>query len=173
MTKRRLPPLPACAVLAAMTSLAACGGEEVVQNTIQEDAAIPPSGTDVPVLPKTEPTEDDGQGETPDAQAGTGALPPPGAFRFVGLWATEADLCADTAWHFTREGLETPAGSVCKFVNATPVGGGYDISARCVAEGPPVDDNLKIRFAESAQAMLFEAESIADAGLIYCGASSR
>src|SRR3546814_5784851 len=131
MTKRRFV-MPACAVHATMTSVAAGGGEEVVQNTIQVDASMPPSGADVPVLPEPEPTEANGQGATPDAQAGAGdsLLPPPGAFRFVGLWATEADLFADTAWRFTRESLETPAGSVCKFVNATPMSGGYDIDRK-------------------------------------------
>ena len=113
-----------------------------------------------------------GAGVDPEAFAPR-PLPPPGAFRFVGLWAAEAGMCGGQAWRFTRETMETPAGSVCKFVNATPMDGGYDISARCVAEGPPVDDMLKIRFAESAQAMLFEAGSIADAGLVYCGALDR
>ena len=48
------------------------------------------------------------------------------------------------------------------------VHGGFDIAARCTAEGPPTDDTLEIRFAESAGAMLFESSVIADAGLIRC-----
>src|SRR3546814_7221587 len=115
MTKRRLF-MPACAVLATMTSLAACGGEAVVQNTIQEDASMPPSGADVPVLPEPEPTEANGQGATHDAHAGAGdsLLPPTGAFRFVGLWATEADLYPATARRITLESQETPHGQVVK-----------------------------------------------------------
>jgi hypothetical protein len=48
------------------------------------------------------------------------------------------------------------------------VPGGYDIAARCTSEGPPVDDLLELRFAQSARAMLFESRSIADAGLERC-----
>ena len=173
MTKSAFPLLSA---LAAMTSISACGGAQAPDNAAepagdlaQQNAAIavPPSETDAPPPPPTAAgrnTEQEGVGNASDHR-----LPPPGAFRFVGLWAAEEDMCDGQAWRFTRESMETPAGSVCKFVNAVPVAGGYDISARCTSEGPPVDDNLKIRFAESAQAMLFEAESIADAGLIYCG----
>jgi hypothetical protein len=64
--------------------------------------------------------------------------------------------------------LRTPAGSVCAFSEVKAVPGGYDIAATCTAEGPPAKDMLKIRFAESARAMLFESRSIADAGLIAC-----
>lgn len=78
-------------------------------------------------------------------------------------------MCTDKAWRFTATSLRTPAGSACTFGQVTPVGGGYDIAATCTAEGPAVADTLKIRFAESAKAMLFESDSIADAGLIYCG----
>ena len=46
--------------------------------------------------------------------------------------------------------------------------GGFDIAAACTAEGPRTDDRLEIRFAESAGAMLFESNVIADAGLIRC-----
>ena len=49
---------------------------------------------------------------------------------------------------------------------------GYDIVAPCTAEGPETDDAIEIRFAESARAMLFESDAIADAGLVYCGRSS-
>src|SRR3546814_19790990 len=128
MTKRRLF-MPACAVLATMTSLAACGGEEVVQNTIQEDASMPPSGADVPVLPEPEPTEANGQGATPDAPAGAGdsLLPQPGAFRSVGPWATASDLSAHTAWRFPRDRHETTPVSVYNSVKPTPLRGGSPI----------------------------------------------
>lgn len=177
MSKLIIPYLPATTLLAVMASLAACGGGET-DNAVQPvdemagqngAISIPVSESDVPSPAESGEVEGDEQGESGATGDGTNALPPPGAFRFVGMWAAEADMCDGQAWRFTRESMETPAGSVCKFVNATPVAGGYDISARCVAEGPPVDDMLNIRFAESAQAMLFEAENIADAGLIYCG----
>lgn len=89
-------------------------------------------------------------------------------FRYIGRWAVEERLCATTAWRFTKSSLHTPAGSVCKFGEVRDVPGGYDIAARCTSEGPPVQDTLKLRFAESAQAMLFESESIASTGLTKC-----
>lgn len=88
--------------------------------------------------------------------------------RFVGLWAAEERLCADTAWRFTERELTTPAGSVCRFTDVDEVPGGYDIAARCTAEAPERDDILELRFPESAGGMLFESDSIADAGLVRC-----
>jgi hypothetical protein len=110
---------------------------------------------------------DDSEGA--DDQAGT-SLPPPGdGLRFVGQWASKAENCGDLAWRFTADRLETPAGSVCTFTDVKAVPGGYDIAASCTAEAPPRDDTLEIRFAESAKAMLFESNTIADAGLVFCG----
>lgn len=104
----------------------------------------------------------------PDA---LGALPPADREpRFLGRWAASEELCADRAWRFTAGGLKTPAGSACRFDKVAKVPGGYDIEARCTAEGPERAERITLRFAESARAMLFEAEGIADAGLVYCGA---
>ena len=88
--------------------------------------------------------------------------------RFVGRWAAEERLCAGTAWRFSESGLRTPAGSVCRFTDVREVPGGYDISARCTAEAPEQADTLRLRFPESAGGMLFESDSIADAGLVRC-----
>ncbi len=88
--------------------------------------------------------------------------------RYVGRWATDPADCADRAWRFTEEELHTPAGSVCRFTQVRPVADGYDIDARCTAEGPEQADRIRIRFAESAGAMLFESDAIADAGLEQC-----
>jgi hypothetical protein len=92
----------------------------------------------------------------------------PAAYRFVGRWATEARNCRTLAWRFTATSLSTPAGSRCSFTRVTEVPGGYDVAARCTAEGPVVRDTLKLRFAESAKALLFDSHSIADAGLVRC-----
>ncbi len=101
---------------------------------------------------------------------GYGALPPDDrALRFVGRWATEVRGCESAAWRFTADRMETPAGSACTFRDVTPVDGGYDIAARCTAEAPERDDNIRLRFDEEAGAMRFESESVADAGLVYCG----
>lgn len=97
-------------------------------------------------------------------------LPPPlgGTPRFVGRWAAEEALCARAAWRFTGERLRTPAGAVCRFESVAEVPGGYSIGARCTAEGPEREDRLEIRFAESANAMLFDSQSVAAAGLVRC-----
>jgi hypothetical protein len=88
--------------------------------------------------------------------------------RFVGRWAVGEDFCADTAWRFTARELTTPAGAVCRFTAVREVPGGYDVAARCTAEAPERDDILKVRFPQSAGGMLFESETIADAGLVRC-----
>ena len=99
-----------------------------------------------------------------------GDLPPAGqGVRFVGKWAADQESCESAAWQFTETSLSTPAGSSCSFNRVTEVPGGYDVEATCTAEGPPTADTLKIRFAESAKAMLFDSKSIADTGLVFCG----
>ena len=99
-----------------------------------------------------------------------GALPPQDATpRFVGQWAADLKSCQSKAWHFTATALRTPAGSNCGFNRITQVPGGYDIDATCTAEGPPRSETLKIRFAESAQAMLLSSKTLADTGLVFCG----
>lgn len=89
------------------------------------------------------------------------------AYRFIGRWATDERTCG-APWRFTATSLKTPAGAVCAFTKVTDVPGGYDIAARCTAEGPATDDKLELRFAESARALLFESRTIADAGLVRC-----
>ena len=89
-------------------------------------------------------------------------------YRFIGRWAANVGNCSSKAWRFTATSLNTPAGSQCTFREVTEVPGGYDIAARCTAEGPPTDDTLELRFAESAKALLFESDVIADAGLVRC-----
>jgi hypothetical protein len=89
-------------------------------------------------------------------------------YRFIGRWAADERQCSAQAWRFTATALSTPAGSHCTFMKVKEVPGGYDIAARCTAEAPPVNDTLKLRFAESARALLFESGSIADAGLVRC-----
>jgi hypothetical protein len=99
-----------------------------------------------------------------------GDLPPPGPVpRFVGKWAADQKSCDSAAWQFTQTTLRTPAGSSCSFDQVIEVPGGYDVKATCTAEGPPAPDTLRIRFAESAKAMLFNSKSIADTGLVFCG----
>lgn len=141
--------------------LLACGREpsgEAVQESVNVTTAEP-----APPAP---------QADIDASLAPLGADPPrPLAERerFVGRWAADEAMCARAAWRFDADRLETPAGSVCRFTEVREVPGGYDIAARCTAEAPERDDILKLRFPESAGGMLFESESIADAGLVRCG----
>ena len=101
-----------------------------------------------------------------------GAMHPDEAdYRFAGRWAADERLCEnEAAWRFTNSELRTPGGSVCRFTDVREVAGGYDIAARCTAEGDERDERLRIRFAESAGGgMLFESETMSDSGLIRCG----
>lgn len=91
----------------------------------------------------------------------------PMSYRFVGRWASEERNCGDP-WVFAASSLRTPAGSVCSFSQVREVPGGYDVSASCTAEGPAANDRLRLRFAESARALLFESRTIANAGLVRC-----
>jgi|RhiMethySRZTD1v2_1073278.scaffolds.fasta_scaffold301274_2 hypothetical protein len=147
----------ACIILA----LAACRREPS-----QEAPAGPVDGTANGANVTGEPLPE------PDINASLqaiGALHPDEAeYRFVGRWAAEAPLCEHDAWRFTDSELTTPAGAVCRFTDVRAVAGGYDIAARCTAGGPEQEDEIRIRFAESAGGMLIESERIADEGLIPC-----
>ena len=139
-------------LIAATIALAACDNAPagrapdtpIINDTIAADTPLPPERA----------------GDLPEPSEG---------LRFVGRWAADERSCTSAAWVFTQTTLRTPAGSVCSFDQVNPVPGGYDIQATCTAEAPPASDTLKIRFAESAKAMLFESETIADAGLVFCG----
>ena len=146
--------------IALLLALSGCG------ETSQQDSAPGNETTDASEAPAT--VENESADATVEA-AGRRLPPPETAMRFVGSWAADAGRCADQAWQFTRTSLKTPAGSVCRFSEVKPLPGGYDIAARCTAEAPPQDDVIRLRFAESAQAMMFESDSVADAGLVHCG----
>ncbi|MGN6497996.1 MAG: hypothetical protein ACTHK5_11785 [Tsuneonella sp.] len=101
-------------------------------------------------------------------------LPPAGggAPRYVGRWATRADLCEGGAWVFTRDHFGIEDGPECHFDKVAEIPGGYHIAARCTAKGKQSRSDVMLRFAESAHAMLVEGlASLPDTGLIYCGES--
>lgn len=99
-----------------------------------------------------------------------GELPrPTEGMRFLGNWAADEKSCQSAAWQFTETTLRTPEDANCSFNRVTEVPGGYDIQATCTAEAAPTSDTLKIRFAESADEMQFESETVADASLVFCG----
>jgi hypothetical protein len=98
-----------------------------------------------------------------------GKLPPANAaLRFVGAWAASPAECKSKPWKFTADAL-SGSGPHCSFYNVAKAPGGYDIAATCPAKEPVHTDLFKLRFAESAGAMLVESNAIAPTGLIYCG----
>ena len=99
-----------------------------------------------------------------------GDLPQPGAMpRFVGNWAKDQQSCESAIWKFSDSTLRTPDGESCSFNRVTEVSGGYDIQATCAAKGPPISELMKVRFAESAKAMLLDSKELKNAGLVFCG----
>jgi hypothetical protein len=90
--------------------------------------------------------------------------------RYIGRWAATKQLCESGAWRFYATHLETAGEVSCSYHRADEVPGGYDLHATCSAEAPPVPDLIKLRFAESAQAMLVDSKTLKSVGLIYCGA---
>lgn len=143
--------------VAAAAALASCdnvpAGRDPSGPVSSGEGGKSAAGRTVPAKPKT-------AGDLPHASEG---------LRFVGNWAADERSCKSAAWRFTETSLQTPAGSNCSFNRLTEVPGGYDIRATCTAEAPPASDTLTIRFDESAKSMLFESETIADAGLVFCG----
>jgi hypothetical protein len=142
--------------------LAACRAEPPAEAPIDADtgddagaAALPDADINASLDPL---------GSDPAAPTSAGAEAP----RFVGRWAAEAGRCETEPWIFTASELRTPAGSVCRFGEVRAVPGGYDVVARCTAEGPERDDRLELRFAESAGALLLESRTIAGTGLVSC-----
>jgi hypothetical protein len=106
------------------------------------------------------------QAEAPPPPVVPAPAPPA---RYVGRWAASADLCQTGAWNFAERRLETAGEVACEFQQVTPNEGGYDIHAVCTAEGPPKPYDLKLRFAQSAKALLLEGGPFNDIGLIWCG----
>jgi hypothetical protein len=97
-------------------------------------------------------------------------LPPANAaLRFVGRWAASQAECASKPWIFTDKLLSGAGAPKCSFYKVSKAPGGYDIAATCPAEQPVHNDLIRLRFAESAGAMLLESNALPPTGLIYCG----
>lgn len=114
----------------------------------------------------------------PDAAAQVGeaerlaqTLPPPNATtpRYVGLWATTAEGCAEPAWRFEPTGISTRGEVSCAFDNVQIVETGYDFQATCQAQAPPEQHRIQLSFAESARAMMISGGPwSAPTSLVYC-----
>jgi hypothetical protein len=123
-------------------SLAACG-QPSPSNT-------PASGTEAgDVLPE------------PQSQA---------APRYVGRWAAASLGCDYPAWRFEADRLSTQGEVSCRFERVDAVAGGYEVTAQCVAEGPPEPHRITLAFPESPKAMVLSGGPFAGPiGLVYCG----
>jgi len=125
-----------------LLALAGCGQPDSSGDRTRANQAEPPA----PAAPEPE------------------AAPP----RYVGRWAAKLELCRDGAWDFQQRHLSTAGEVSCDFDRVDEAQGGYDIAAICLAEGSRAPDRIKLRFAESAGAMLVESKTFAPVGLIRC-----
>ena len=155
---------------AASLALAACS-QPPANEAAPTDAMTSPASNASPLpSPSSAPTT----AATPTTSADSGEpgkLPPANGVtpRYVGRWAATAQLCASGAWRFYATHLETAGEVSCSYNRVDKVPGGYDLHATCTAEAPPAPDLIKLRFAESAQAMLVDSNTLKSTGLIYCG----
>jgi hypothetical protein len=130
----------------------------------------------VAMIACTEPAEPE---PDPEAAAQVGetqqlpsTLPAPSetAPRYVGLWATTAEGCADPAWRFEEQRVSTRGEVSCEFQNVTVTDRGYDIQAQCTAQAPPEPHTIQLSFAESARAMMISGGPwSAGTALVHCG----
>lgn len=158
--------------LAAGLVLAACS-QQPANETASTDAVTPVTNEAPPLpTPSASPTSATTATPAPSPDSGEpGKLPPANGAtpRYVGRWAATEQLCASGAWRFYATHLETAGEVSCTYNRVDKVPGGYDLHATCTAEAPPAPDLIKLRFAESAQAMLVESKTLKSTGLIYCG----
>jgi hypothetical protein len=123
-----------------------------------------------PVEPPPDPEAAATVGE---AQPLPSTLPAPSETtpRYVGLWATSAEGCAEPAWRFEERRITTRGEVSCEFQNVTVTDRGYDIQAQCIAQAPPETHAIQLSFAESARAMMISGGPWqAGTSLVYCGA---
>jgi hypothetical protein len=156
--------------VAAGLVLAACSQQPANETASTE--AMTPIANDVatPTAPETSPSPTPASSPSPDSGEPRKLPPAAGATpRYVGRWAASEQLCASGAWRFYATHLETAGEVSCSYNRVDTVPGGYDLHATCTAEAPPAPDLIKLRFAESAQAMLVDSKTFKSTGLIYCG----
>ncbi len=88
--------------------------------------------------------------------------------RFLGTWAANKAACISAPWHFTRSEMRAANGDHCTIYQVSELPGGYDLAVQCPAKKPLPTDLIKLRFAQSAGAMLVESNAIAPTGLVKC-----
>jgi len=148
--------------LALALSLAGCG--EKPTGKANQAATIASNSSATAAKASNETSNAQGAGNK------TGVLPSANAdVRYVGTWATSPADCKSKPWHFAKDSLRAKDGPECSFYNVAKVPGGYDVAAQCSTKKPVHTDLIKLRFAESAGAMLVESNAISPTGLVYCG----
>jgi hypothetical protein len=157
---------------AALLLLVACGSKSSPNEANVSDNEAPPAGNELSAA-NSVANESTRNEEAPAAQSepanAIGTLPPAdAALRFVGSWATSQANCASKPWRFTADELTATGGPHCSIYKVTKVPGGYDLAAQCPTKKPVPTDLIKVRFAESARAMLVESNAISPMGLVYC-----
>jgi len=122
--------------------------------------------------PEAEPPPDpDAAVQLGEPQPLPSTLPAPSADtpRYVGLWATTAEGCAEPAWRFEANRISTRGEVSCEFQNVAMTNTGYEIAASCTAEAPPAPYTINLSFAESARAMMISGGPwSAGTSLVYC-----
>lgn len=126
--------------------------------------------------PVEPPPDEDAAAQVGEVEPLPSTLPPPSETtpRYVGLWATTAEGCAEPAWRFEENRIVTRGEVSCEFQNVTLTDRGYDIQAMCTAQAPPEQHNIQLSFAESARAMMIAGGPWqAATALVYCSALPR
>ena len=144
---------PLTATCMSMLALAACDDRPQAP---QAETPAPPDQASV---------------EQPSAKPSPQPQPtePPGPF-YVGRWAAAETACGHAFWDITERGLETSGGVSCRFNEVKPITTGFEAATECT--GPQAAGVSRIRFsyAQSAKALLVDAEPFANVGLIACKA---
>jgi hypothetical protein len=156
-----------------VVAIAGCGkssqpGEN--QSSANEKSIAPSENGVAEASRGNAPSSSSDQSNAPAASNSPGTLPrPSAALRFVGTWAHSRAECGSRPWRFTAEKISAAGGPNCSIYKVSEAPGGYDLAANCPAKTPEPTDLIKLRFAESASAMLVESNAISPTGLVYCG----
>lgn len=121
-----------------------------------------------PVAPPPDP---EAAAQVGEAEPLPHTLPAPSASqpRYVGLWATTAEGCAEPAWRFEERQITTLGEVSCRFNDVTQTTTGYQIDATCTAEGAETTHTMQLSFAESAGAMMIAGGPWQQGtSLVYC-----
>lgn len=134
------------AVLALVLLLTACG-EPRRSETPSEPPSAPPPAASAP--PRAEPSK-----------------PEPATF-YVGRWAASQEQCATEPWTFTRASLQAAEGT-CTFDEVAAIPTGFSLKGTCQWQNAQVPADIKVAFAQSAQALLVSGRPVGDVGLTAC-----